>query len=62
MALCQHMYETANEFASHLPLVTTGHILANRTDRVNARIHSVEATGADWLRCARELSVLNTEE
>ena len=56
------MYETANEFASHLPLVTTGHILAYRTDRVNARIHSVEAAGADWLRCARELSVLNTEE
>jgi hypothetical protein len=56
------MYETVYEFASHLPLVTKGHILAYCTDRVNARIHSVEAAGADWLRCARELTVLNTEE
>ena len=56
------MREMVYEFASHLPLVTKGHILAYHSDQVNVRIHPLEAAGADWLRYARVFAVLNTEE
>ena len=60
-ALFQEMCEMIYENASHLPLVTKGHLFAHRTDQVSIRIHPVEAAGADFLRYAREFTVLNPE-
>ena len=49
------------ENASHLPIVTKGHIIAHRTDLVSVRIQPVEAGGGDFLRFASEFTVHNPE-
>lgn len=60
-ALFQRMCEMVYENASHLPIVTKGHIIAHRTDQVSARIQPVEAAGNDWLRFVSEFTVHNSE-
>jgi peptide/nickel transport system substrate-binding protein len=60
-ALFQRMCEMIYENASHLPIVTKGHIIAHRTDQVSVRIQPVEAAGGDFLRYASEFTVLNSE-
>ena len=60
-ALFQRMCEMVYENASHLPILTKGHIIAHRTDLVTVRIQPVEAGGGDFLRFASEFTVLNSE-
>jgi hypothetical protein len=60
-ALFQRMCEMIYENASHLPIVTKGHIIAHRTDLVSVRIQPVEAGGGDFLRFASEFTVHNPE-
>ena len=60
-AIFQRMCEMVYGNASHLPIVTKGHILAHLTDQVSVRIQPVEAAGGDFLRYASEFTVLNSE-
>ena len=60
-ALFQRMCEMVYENASHLPILTKGHIIAHRTDLVAVRIQPVEAGGGDFLRFASEFTVLDSE-
>ena len=60
-AIFQSMCEMIYENASHLPIVTKGHIIAHRTDLVSVRIQPVEAGGGDFLRFASEFTVHNPE-
>ena len=60
-ALFQRMCEMVYENASHLPVLTKGHIIAHRTDLVTVRIQPVEAGGGDFLRFASEFTVLDSE-
>ncbi len=54
--LCEMIYEAA----TNLPIVTKGHFIAYRADRITVRLHPAD-TGADWLRHASEFTVLNPE-
>ena len=60
-ALFQRMCEMVYENASHLPILTKGHIIAHRADLVTVRIQPVEAGGGDFLRFASEFTVLDSE-